>query len=147
MASFWGLFADFLGFHRRTVIEFTILCLDVMATFVDISVIVPLFVLALLFGSFLEYWIHRMFHVRPSHPVKKLFPKLGRGHTSHHVNGSGQGFLWEFRNYVLGTSPVLIPPFFISFKVGIIWSLGIVSYAAFAAFAHQLQHDIPPIQV
>ena len=101
------------------------------------------FIAATIFGSFLEYWIHRAFHVRQSHPLKKLFPKLGQGHTRHHHGGEGQGFLWEFRNYALGTSPVLIPPFFLSLEAGISWSLGIVGYAAFAAYAHQLQHDKP----
>lgn len=114
-----------------------------MVTFVDFVVIVTVFVVALLCGSLLEYWIHRAFHLRPSHPIKKIFPKLGQGHANHHIHGTGQGFLWEFRNYVLGTSPVLVPLFFVSIKIGVTWLLGIVIYAAFAAFAHQLQHDLP----
>ncbi|AFY39754.1 fatty acid hydroxylase [[Leptolyngbya] sp. PCC 7376] len=114
-----------------------------MATLIHIVVIATFFLLAFLFGSFIEYWIHRVFHVRQSHPIKKVFPKLGKGHTRHHLGGEGQGFLWEFRNYVLGTCPVMIPMFFISLEAGISWASGIVVYAAFAAYAHQLQHDTP----
>lgn len=114
-----------------------------MATSLNIVVLATFFFLGLLFGSFIEYWIHRVFHLRPSNPIKKLLPKLGQGHAHHHNLGTGQGFLWEFRNYVLGTSPVLIPAFFISIEAGIAWSIGIISYAAFAAYAHQLQHDTP----
>ena len=114
-----------------------------MAASTNIVVIATFFILAFLFGSFIEYWIHRVFHVRQSHPIKKLFPKLGQGHTQHHLGGEGQGFLWEFRNYALGTSPIMLPMFLFSIEVGLSWTLGIVSYAAFAAYAHQLQHDTP----
>ena len=96
-----------------------------------------------MFGSLIEYWIHRAFHIKQSHLIKKIFPKLGLGHARHHKNGTAQGVLLEFRNYILGTSPVFIPAFIISLEVGLAWTFGVVTYAAFAAFAHQLQHEIP----
>ncbi|ACA99961.1 MULTISPECIES: sterol desaturase family protein [Cyanophyceae] len=109
------------------------------------EILLPLliFSLAFIFGSFLEYWIHRIFHVSPKHPLKRIFPKLGQGHAQHHVGGTGQGFLWEFRNYVFGINVVMLPFFLHSLTLGISWFLGCFIYAAFAAFAHQLQHDNP----
>ncbi|WP_099238844.1 sterol desaturase family protein [Synechococcus sp. BDU 130192] len=109
------------------------------------EILLPLliFSLAFIFGSFLEYWIHRIFHASPKHPLKRTFPKLGQGHAQHHVGGTGQGFLWEFRNYVFGINVVMLPFFLHSLTLGISWFLGCFFYAAFAAFAHQLQHDNP----
>ena len=115
-----------------------------MATLMSILIAALCFALAVIVGSLLEYWIHRAFHFRASHPLKKIFPKLGEGHARHHVGGTAQGFLLEFRNYALGTSPVtIIPMFFLPFEAGISWAIGLVGYAAFAAYAHQLQHDTP----
>ena len=56
--------------------------------------------------------------------------------------------LWEFRDYVLGSCRLLIPPFFIfSIPIGLSWTSGAILYAAFSAYAHQLQHDPPPLRL
>ncbi|NEP51364.1 MAG: sterol desaturase family protein [Moorea sp. SIO3C2] len=88
----------------------------------------------LIFASFVEYWIHRLMH----------FPhKIGERHRDHHRRNEGQGVLWEFRDYLQGSLIILCPMFFISWSAGIGWFLGGLIYAAFAAYAHQLQHDNP----
>ena len=44
---------------------------------------------------------------------------------------------------MLGSLVLLWPPFLISLSVGIAWVLGAILYAAFSAYAHQLQHENP----
>jgi sterol desaturase/sphingolipid hydroxylase (fatty acid hydroxylase superfamily) len=92
------------------------------------------FALAFVLGSFVEYWVHRLMH-RPY--------KLGEKHRDHHRRNEGQGVLWEFRDYFLGTAVVMGLPFFWSVEVGIAWTLGGIAFAAFSAYAHQLQHENP----
>lgn len=92
------------------------------------------FALAFLLGSLVEYWIHRLMH----QPYN-----LGARHRDHHKRNEGQGVLWEFRDYVLGTLVVMVVPFFWSIEVGIVWALGAIVFAAFSAYAHQLQHENP----
>jgi sterol desaturase/sphingolipid hydroxylase (fatty acid hydroxylase superfamily) len=106
-------------------------------------VITTFFGLAFIFASFLEYWIHRLFHLKSTNPLKRIFPNIGQGHTKHHLDGSGQGVIWEFRDYFLGTSLLMFLMFFYSWEAGISWFLGSFFYAGFAAYAHQLQHDNP----
>jgi len=89
---------------------------------------------AFVFGSFVEYWLHRLMH---------WFPKVFPTHPRHHINNSGQGFLWEFRDYILLSSVVMFTPFLISLEIGLSWLIGSLVYAAFASYAHQLQHDNP----
>jgi sterol desaturase/sphingolipid hydroxylase (fatty acid hydroxylase superfamily) len=92
------------------------------------------FTLAFVLGSFVEYWVHRLMH-RPY--------KLGEKHRDHHRRNEGQGVLWEFRDYFLGTAVVMGLPFFWSIEAGIAWALGGTTFAAFSAYAHQLQHENP----
>ena len=92
------------------------------------------FLASILFASLMEYWVHRLMHV--SH-------RIGTRHRDHHRRNEGQGVLWEFRDYVLGSCLLFIPPFFISIPIGLAWTAGAVLYAAFSAYAHQLQHETP----
>lgn len=92
------------------------------------------FVAAFVFASFVEYWLHRLMHVSP---------KVGQRHRDHHRRNEGQGVLWEFRDYVLGSAIAMAIPFFFSLTVGLGWASGALVYAAFSAYAHQLQHENP----
>ncbi|NEQ51140.1 MAG: sterol desaturase family protein [Leptolyngbya sp. SIO3F4] len=92
------------------------------------------FVAAFVFASFVEYWLHRLMHVSP---------KIGQRHRDHHRRNEGQGVLWEFRDYVLGSAIAMAVPFIFSLTVGLGWACGALIYAAFSAYAHQLQHENP----
>jgi sterol desaturase/sphingolipid hydroxylase (fatty acid hydroxylase superfamily) len=97
-------------------------------------VLILCFISAFIFASFMEYWLHRLMH---------LFPKTFRFHVNHHKKNEGQGVFGEFKDYVIGTSAIISMMFLISRDLGLSWLLGSVSYAAFAAYAHQLQHENP----
>jgi len=92
------------------------------------------FVAAFVFASLVEYWLHRLMH-------KSL--RVGKRHRDHHRRNEGQGVLWEFLDYVKGGAVAMAPPFLISAEAGISWVLGAVTFAAFSAYAHQLQHENP----
>ncbi len=92
------------------------------------------FVAAFVFASFVEYWLHRLMHVSP---------KVGKRHRDHHRRNEGQGVLWEFRDYVMGSAIAMAIPFIFSLIVGLGWASGALVYAAFSAYAHQLQHENP----
>jgi sterol desaturase/sphingolipid hydroxylase (fatty acid hydroxylase superfamily) len=92
------------------------------------------FAIAFVLASFVEYWVHRLMH-RPL--------RLGERHRDHHRRNEGQGVLWEFFDYVKGTLPVMLPMFLVSVVAGLGWTLGGLTYAAFSAYAHQLQHENP----
>ena len=94
------------------------------------------FLSAFIIGSLVEYWVHRLMHIIPSFcPV----------HTGHHERNTGQGVLGEFQDYVLPPLPVMGILFLFSWKLGISCALGGISYAAFAAYAHQIQHEHPTL--
>lgn len=93
------------------------------------------FLLALLVGSLVEYWGHRIMHVW----------LLRKKHAEHHQEGTGQGWFWEFLDYLLPTLPIMAPAFFYSWQAGCGFLAGGVSFAAFAAYAHQLQHERPEL--
>ncbi len=92
------------------------------------------FALAFILASLLEYWLHRLMHVSK---------KIGARHLEHHCNNTGQGVLWEFRDYIQGAVVLIAAMFFYSWVAGIGWLLGSLTYAAFSAYAHQLQHENP----
>jgi sterol desaturase/sphingolipid hydroxylase (fatty acid hydroxylase superfamily) len=94
------------------------------------------FLLAVLIGSLLEYWVHRLMHLRWV---------LGRKHAEHHRDGWGQGFLGEFFDYTLPIVPVLWVGFLYSVPAGIGFLAGAVFFAVFAAYSHQLQHERPEL--
>ena len=92
------------------------------------------FVAAFILASLVEYWVHRLMH----QPLK-----LGERHRDHHRRNEGQGVIWEFFDYIRGSLVAIAPAFFVSFTAGFGWSLGAIVYAAFSAYAHQLQHENP----
>lgn len=92
------------------------------------------FALAFILASLLEYWLHRLMHISK---------KVGARHLEHHRNNTGQGVLWEFRDYIQGAIVLIAAMFFYSWIAGIGWLLGSLTYAAFSAYAHQLQHENP----
>ncbi len=93
------------------------------------------FVATFIFASFVEYWLHRLMH---------FFPRtFGKVHVEHHRENTGQGFWLELRNYVVGTSPMMANTFVMGWRIGVCCTLGGITYAIFAAYAHQLQHDNP----
>ena len=92
------------------------------------------FAIAFVLASLVEYWLHRLMHVSP---------RIGERHRDHHRRNEGQGVVWEFRDYVRGSVLVMCLMFFYSWAAGIGWFLGGLAYAAFSAYAHQLQHENP----
>ncbi len=98
------------------------------------------FVAGVIFASLLEYWVHRLMH-------NNLM--LGKRHREHHQRNEGQGVLGEFLDYVKGSFPVIGLPLLISvglgtgMGIGMGWFAGTLIYAAFSAYAHQLQHENP----
>jgi len=91
-------------------------------------------ILAFIFSSFVEYWIHRLMHHSP---------RFGERHRDHHRRNEGQGVVWEFRDYVKGAAIAMLLPFAISLNVGLGWLIGALAFALFSAYAHQLQHENP----
>ncbi len=92
------------------------------------------FLVAFIFASLVEYWVHRWMHKSPG---------FGKRHRDHHRRNEGQGVLWEFRDYVKGTLVMMLVPFLISPVIGIGWMSGAIAFAAFSSYAHQLQHENP----
>ena len=114
-----------------------------MVILTKIVVLTTFFALAFVFGSFLEYWIHRLFHIKSTNPLKRILPTIGQGHTKHHIGRTGQGVFGEFKDYFLGTCILMFLMFFYSWEAGISWFMGTFAYAVVAAYAHQLQHENP----
>ncbi len=92
------------------------------------------FIVAFVVASLVEYWIHRLMHASQ---------KLGERHRDHHRRNEGQGVIWEFFDYIKGSAIAMGLPFLISVEIGSGWLLGALAYAAFSAYAHQLQHENP----
>ncbi len=114
-----------------TVLEMTHTISTYMQHF---SVALPFFIAAFVLASLIEYWIHRLMHVSV---------RIGAKHRDHHRRNEGQGVVWEFRDYVLGSLILLPVMFFVSWPAGWGWFLGGLGFAAFSAYAHQLQHENP----
>ena len=93
------------------------------------------FLIAIVLGTLVEYWGHRLMHAWLLKSV----------HLRHHKEGKGQGWLLEFKDYLLGTCWLLPLGFLYSIEVGIGWLAGGLWYAAFAAYSHQLQHEKPEL--
>ncbi len=93
------------------------------------------FLLSLVVGTLVEYWGHRAMHVY----------LLRKRHAEHHRHGEGQGWLWEFRDYFLGTALIMLMGFVYSVEAGIAFFIGGLLFGMFAAYAHQLQHEKPEL--
>ncbi len=100
----------------------------------NISIDAACFVLAFILASMLEYWVHRLMHYSP---------RFGKVHRDHHRRNEGQGVIKEFLAYIKGACFFMCLLFLVSLQMGIAWFLGCLVYAAFSAYAHQLQHDNP----
>ena len=99
-------------------------------------VLVTTFIVAFIFASFVEYWLHRLMHIIP-HFGRDIVP-----HYEHHQENTANGVLQEFRDYAM-VVPLSLLAFFISIPIGISFVAGSLFYAAFSAYAHQLQHENP----
>lgn len=86
------------------------------------------------FGSLVEYAVHRAMHSGWC---------FGQRHREHHRDGWAQGVLPELRTYIVPGVPLVAPAYLIDLPSGLGWTAGCVSFAAFASYAHQLQHDSP----
>ena len=98
--------------------------------------LVASFISAFIFASLVEYWLHRLMHI---------FPHFGRDivpHYEHHRENTAEGVLREFKDYLM-VVPLSLGAFLISIPIGIGFVAGSVVYAAFSAYAHQLQHENP----
>lgn len=89
---------------------------------------------AFIFSSFVEYWIHRLVHSSA---------RAGKRHRDHHRRNEGQGVFLEFVDYVKGAGIAMVVPLIFSIPFGLGWLTGALLYAAFSAYAHQLQHENP----
>jgi sterol desaturase/sphingolipid hydroxylase (fatty acid hydroxylase superfamily) len=99
------------------------------------------FLAALVIGSLFEYVGHILMHRRVI---------LGKVHTRHHKDGDGQGWLAEFAAYWFGSTPLAAALFAGAWYLdweAVAWGIvsGGTAFAAFAAYAHQLQHDRPDL--
>ncbi len=93
-------------------------------------------VIGLLLGSFVEYAVHRLMH-------RGRF--LARRHAKHHRNFEAQGWWGEFTDYSLPGLLIAWAGFVVSVPAGIGFAFGAIGYAAFAAYAHQVQHEKPDL--
>jgi sterol desaturase/sphingolipid hydroxylase (fatty acid hydroxylase superfamily) len=98
-------------------------------------------VVLFVFSSLVEYVTHILMH-------KRVF--LGKVHTAHHKDNSTDGFLWEFIYYCplavpVGTAALVAGLYFGYPGLGVGAFVGAVGYAAFAAYAHQVQHERPEL--
>lgn len=91
---------------------------------------------AALLGTFVEYWGHRLMHSGYL---------LRKHHAKHHQAGSGQGWLREFRDYAVPSTPFCMLGFLVSPELGAGLLTGGLLYAAIAAYAHQAQHENPQL--
>ena len=89
---------------------------------------------AIVFGSLVEYWGHRLMH------AGILLPRC---HRMHHEAGEGKGVIPEFLHYVLYTWVLMPWGFLISPRAGWGFLVGALVYGFFSAYGHQLQHDSP----
>jgi sterol desaturase/sphingolipid hydroxylase (fatty acid hydroxylase superfamily) len=64
------------------------------------------FVTAFILASLVEYWVHRLMHGSPQ-------LKISERHREHHKEGTGQGVVWEFIDYVKGTIIAMCPLFLV----------------------------------
>ena len=87
--------------------------------------------LALLFGTFAEYFVHRSMHWGILHP---------EGHRHHHEANDARTFLRDFVDYGTGAAALAWIGFLVSTTSGLGWAMGALVYAALASYSHQIQH-------
>lgn len=101
-----------------------------------VAIVCSCFITAFVLASLAEYWVHRLMH-------SPRQTKIGERHLDHHRRNDAQGVFWEFLDYVKGTVIAMCLMFFVSLEAGLAWFSGAIVYAAFSAYAHQLQHENP----
>ncbi|HLJ94372.1 MAG TPA: sterol desaturase family protein [Gemmataceae bacterium] len=96
---------------------------------------ITVFVIAIIFSSFVEYWIHRLAH--EGIVLKEV-------HWSHHqINRTG-GWLWDYLYVIrIGLWPFAWIGFPFGVRVGFIFLLGEIVYLGLAVYSHELQHRYP----
>lgn len=94
------------------------------------------FFIALVLGSLVEYFGHRWMHDGKLLKIR---------HAKHHRNLDGQGWWGEFKDYFVPGLAIIWVGFLFSIPAGIGFALGAFGYAAFAAYAHQVQHERPEL--
>lgn len=92
--------------------------------------------IGLLLGSFVEYAVHRLMHMG-----KFMSPR----HAKHHRRFESQGWWGEFTDYSRPGLLIVWAGFLVSVPAGVGFALGTIGYAAFAAYAHQVQHEKPDL--
>jgi sterol desaturase/sphingolipid hydroxylase (fatty acid hydroxylase superfamily) len=103
---------------------------------IAVSQFVIAFSFAVVFGSLVEYFVHRWMH---DGKVLKI------RHAKHHRNLDGQGWWGEFKDYFLPGLAIIWVGFLVSIPAGLGFATGALGYAAFAAYAHQVQHERPEL--
>jgi len=88
-------------------------------------------VAAFIFGTFIEYVVHRLMH------WNLLY---GEGHRFHHETGDARTLVKDLFDYGSGALLLGWPGFLYSTTAGFGWLAGGFVYAAMASYAHQLQH-------
>ena len=86
---------------------------------------------AVVFGTFVEYFIHRSMHWGILHP---------EGHRYHHETNDPRTFFRDFLDYGFAALLLSWPGFFVSLTVGLGWAFGALIYTVFASYSHQIQH-------
>jgi sterol desaturase/sphingolipid hydroxylase (fatty acid hydroxylase superfamily) len=96
---------------------------------------------AFIAASFVEWIVHVLMH-------RKIL--LGKVHRDHHMSGVGDGWFREFLYYTGAAIPGSILFLGTASYTGWWWlgggmAAGSFLYAAFAAYAHQVQHERPEL--
>jgi sterol desaturase/sphingolipid hydroxylase (fatty acid hydroxylase superfamily) len=91
--------------------------------------------IGLLLGSFVEYAVHRLMHMGKF---------MGPRHAKHHRGFESQGWWGEFTDYSPPGELIVWAGFLVSVPAGTGFAFGTIGYAAFAAYAHQVQHEKSP---
>jgi sterol desaturase/sphingolipid hydroxylase (fatty acid hydroxylase superfamily) len=92
--------------------------------------------LSILLATLVEYVAHRFMHFGWLIPAR---------HRKHHGSGRAQGVLREWRDYLLGVSPIIGLAFLHSIEAGLGFAVGGALYTALAAYSHQVQHERPEL--
>lgn len=91
---------------------------------------------AVIYATFAEYVLHRMMHAGLV---------LAEQHAAHHEQGISHGWLEEFLNYFLPAQSILWVGFLYSPGAGAGFAAGGTLAIAWAAYAHQIQHENPEL--
>jgi sterol desaturase/sphingolipid hydroxylase (fatty acid hydroxylase superfamily) len=86
---------------------------------------------AVVFGTFVEYFIHRSMHWGILH---------AEGHRYHHETNDPRTFVRDFLDYGFPALLLSWPGFLISLASGLGWAFGALLYTVLASYSHQIQH-------